>query len=103
MLPLMGGKVDRYFIPALIGFAPFILMLITWAPNGRSHMQSLLQVLYLPITGAEIFTIVVALREGMIAAMRRWSWPKLPTAALLVLIAVAIVTAITAPAPEVAR
>lgn len=99
----MGGKVERYFLPAVIGFAPFIQMLLTWAPNGRSHMQSLVQVLYLPIIGAEIFTIVIALREGMIAAMRRWSWQRLPTAALLVLIAVAIVTAITAPAPDAAR
>ena len=95
----MGGKVERYFIPAVIGFAPFLLMLITWAPGGRTNMQSILQVLYLPITGAELFTIIIALREGMIAAMRRWSWPRLPTAALLVLITVAIVTALNAPAP----
>ena len=53
----MGGKVERYFIPAVIGFAPFILFLLTWAPNGRSHLQDLVQVLYLPIIGAEIFTI----------------------------------------------
>jgi O-antigen ligase len=99
----MGGKVERYFIPAVIGFAPFILMLLTWAPNGRSHLQGLAQVLYIPITGAEIFTIVVALREGLIGAMRRWSWQRLPTAALLVWISIAIVTAITAASPEAAR
>jgi O-antigen ligase len=83
----------------VIGFAPFILMLITWAPGGRTNIQSILQVLYLPITGAELFTIIIALREGLIAAMRRWSWPRLPTAALLVLITVAIVTAVNASAP----
>lgn len=103
MVTPMGGKVERYFIPAVIGFAPFILMALTWAPNGRSHMQGLVQVLYLPITGAETFTIAVAVREGMIGAMRRWSWQRLPTAALLVLLTVAIVTAITAPTPSAAR
>jgi O-antigen ligase len=99
----MGGKVERYFIPAVIGFAPFILFLLTWAPNGRSHLQGLVQVFYLPIIGAEIFTIAVALREGMITAMQRLSWHRLPTAALLTLLAIAIVTAITAPNPEAAR
>jgi O-antigen ligase len=99
----MGGKVERYFIPAVIGFAPFILFLLTWDPHGRSHLQGLVQVLYLPVTGAEIFTIVIALRDGLIGSMRRWSWQRLPTAALLLLLTVAIVTAITAPAPEAAR
>ena len=99
----MGGKVERYFIPAVIGFAPFVLLLLTWAPNGRSHLQGLAQVFYLPITGAEIFTIAVALREGMIGAMHRLSWQRLPTVALLILLAVAIVTSITAPNPSAAR
>lgn len=103
MLNLMGGKVERYFVPAVIGFAPFILLLLTWAPNGRSQMQGLVQALYLPIIGAEIFAIAVALREGMISAMRRWYWPRLPTTALLVLLAIAIITAITAPDPSTAR
>ena len=99
----MGGKLERYFIPALIGFAPFIFMLLTWAPNGKSGVQALLQVYYLPIVAAELFTVIVALREGMIPALRRWSWQWLPVAALLLLVAVAIVTAITAPAPAAAR
>lgn len=93
----MGGKVKRYFIPAVIGFAPFILLLLTWAPNGRSHAQVVTQNLTVPLVAAEIFTVVVAFREGIFAAMRRLSWPRAPTAALLVLLAVAIVTAITAP------
>src|SRR5690348_8430796 len=103
MLPSMGGKVDRYFVPAVIGFAPFILMLLTWAPNGRSAAQDMIQNLNAPLVAAEIFTVVVALREGMIKALRQRSWPRLPTAAMLVLLAVAIVTAITAPYARAAR
>jgi O-antigen ligase len=99
----MGGKAERYFVPATIGFAPFVLMLLTWAPGGRSPAQALVQAFYLPIVGVELFVVAVALREGLIGAMRRWSWPRLATAALLLLVTVAIVTAIVAPNPLAAR
>jgi O-antigen ligase len=103
MLIPMGGKVERYFVPAVIGFAPFLLMLLTWAPNGRSPVQAMVQGFYLPIVGVELFVVAVALREGLIGAMRRWSWARLPTAALLLLVTIAIVTAIVAPNPLAAR
>jgi len=31
----MGGKVERYFIPTVIGFAPVLLFLLTW--NVPAH------------------------------------------------------------------
>jgi O-antigen ligase len=57
----------------------------------------------LPIAAAELFVIAIALREGMIGAMTRWKWPRVPTAALLLLVAIAIGTAVTAPNPGAAR
>ncbi|HEX5257605.1 MAG TPA: O-antigen ligase family protein [Sphingomicrobium sp.] len=99
----MGGKAERYFIPAAIGFAPFVLLLLTWAPHARSHAQELILDFYAPVVAVELFTIAVALREGMIGALRRRSWPRLPTAALVLLIVIAIGTAIVAPDPGTAR
>ena len=103
MVASMGEKVERYFVPAVIGFAPFILMLLTWAPDGRSGIQGRLLGYYLPIVAMELFVILVAVREGMIAAMRRWTWHRLPAAALVLLVAIAIATAIVAPSPAAAR
>lgn len=99
----MGGKVERYFVPAVIGFAPFAMLLATWAPGGRSPVQQLVLAFYVPIIAMEMFVVAVALREGMIAAMKKWSWSRLPTGALLLLVTIAIVTAITAPNPFAAR
>ena len=99
----MGAKFDRYFVPAVIGFAPLVLLLLTWAPNGKTGFQTLAQAFYLPLIVAELFIVFVALREGALRVMRRWSWHWLPTSALLILIAVAVVTAITAPNPAAAR
>ena len=98
----MGEKVERYFVPVMIGLAPFILLLLTWAPNGRSPAQVVSQAYYLPIVSVELFVVAVALREGMVAAMRRWSWSLLPTAAILLLVTVAIATAVVAPNPRAA-
>jgi len=99
----MGGKFERYFVPAVIGFAPFIMLLLTWAPDGKSPIQGLLLGLYLPIVAMELFVTGVALREGMVASMRRSAWPRLPTLALILLVMIAVVTAITAPNPGAAR
>lgn len=100
----MGGKAERYFIPVVVGFAPFILLLLTWAPDGGgTRTQRMIQGFYLPILIAELFVIVVALREGIVEAIRRWSWRPIPSAALALLVAVAIGTAIAAPNPGAAR
>ena len=97
MVGVMGGKVDRYFIPALIGFAPFVLSLVSWAPEGRTPIQRLLLTFYVPIIAMQLAVIVIALREGLIAAMRRWSWKPVPSTAIIVLVLVAITTAALAP------
>ena len=103
MLDAMGGKLERYFVPAVIGFAPFVLLLLTWAPEQKTPAQHLMLGLYVPLAAAEVFIAVVALREGLIGAMRNWSWPRVPTTALLILVAVAVGTALTAPNPAAAR
>ena len=99
----MGGRIERYFIPVAIGFAPFAMLLLTWAPEGRTLFQILVLRFQLPIVAVELFVIAIAAREGLMAAMRRWSWPLVPTCALLLLLAVAIATAIVAPNPPAAR
>jgi O-antigen ligase len=99
----MGGKAERYIVPAVIGFAPFLLLAVTWGPDGRNGLQGLLLGFYLPLIAIELFVVGVALSEGMVAAMKRWAWRSVPTAALLVLLAIAIVTAVTAPSPATAR
>ena len=66
-------------------------------------MQAIVLGLYLPIVGMELFVFAIAVREGMLNAFRQWAWPLFPTGALLVLVAVAVGTAITAPNPGAAR
>ena len=95
---MMGGKFERYVIPVAIGFAPFVLLLLTWAPGGRSLLQNLTLRFYLPYIAVELFVVMIAMREGLLPAMRRWSWRLLPTTALCVLLVVAIGTALVAPA-----
>jgi len=99
----MGGKAERFFLPVAIGFAPFILLALTWAPEGRTLFQVLMLRFYLPIVAVELFVIAIAFREGMVAAMRQWTWSRIPSIALAVLLAAAIGTAIAAPNPGAAR
>jgi O-antigen ligase len=99
----MGDKADRYVIPALIGLAPALLLLLTWGPDGMTVPQVHVRGLFIPILAAETLVIVIALRAGFLGRLRAWRWPLLPTGALLLLLAIAIGTAIAAPAPVAAR
>lgn len=99
----MGSRVERYFIPAVIGFAPLLLLLLTWAPDGPTSAQAIIKGIYAPVIGAEIFVIVIAFAQALFGAARRWSWPWLATGAIVVLLTIAIATAIFAPSPAAAR
>lgn len=89
----MGGKFERYLIPALIGFAPPVLLLLTWAPNGLSHLQNIIRVGSLPVLGVEFFTIALAFAEGLGRSWRNLLPPRYALVALAILFAIAFATA----------
>jgi O-antigen ligase len=95
----MAIDAKRYFIPCAIGFAPALYVLATWAPSGdATASQALIREFSLPLIVVELFTIIVAAREGMLAAIRQWKWPRAVLVALAILAGIAIVTAATAQA-----
>jgi len=99
-----GQASGRLLIPAIIGFAPVLLLLLTWAPGGDwVAWQLLVRSRSLAVIGAELFVIVVAVREGLFACLARQRWPKAALAAAAVLFAVALATAALAPNPPEAR
>lgn len=100
----MGRTIERYFIPALLGFAPVLTMLATWAPDGSLAGPMLtIRSQQLLILGAELFVIIVALRDGLLSTLRDIRMPVVALAAVLVLLAIALVTAWLAPNPAQAQ
>jgi O-antigen ligase len=94
---------QRFFIPAVIGFAPLILFLLNWDAEGMSPVARLLREFTVTVIAAELFTIAVALREGMLAAWKSLVPPRPAAIALAALLAIAIATAaFIAPAPDAA-
>jgi O-antigen ligase len=75
-----------------------LLVAFTWSPSGAwSGAELNVRAFTLPVIGAELFAIAVALREGLIGAMRQWRWPRPVVAAAAVLLLIAVATALTAP------
>jgi O-antigen ligase len=98
----MGGKVERYFIPALTGFAPLILALSTWAPVQISPLQNVILLTALPVVVAEVVVIIIAIRAGLLTELRRNPVPPAAAIALGVWVAIAIGTSLfVAPAPGI--
>jgi O-antigen ligase len=99
----MGGKVERYFIPAVIGFAPVVFALLTWAPVEPTVAQKIILFTALPVAIVEVFVIIVALRSGLLSWIRDARLPPLAIAALAAWLVIAIVTSVyLAPDPPVA-
>jgi O-antigen ligase len=90
----MGAKLQRYFIPVVIGFAPLMLFLLNWRAEHMSTTALVLRDLTLPVLAAEIFTVFAALREGMLASWRELRPPRVALAALGILLAIAWGTAL---------
>jgi O-antigen ligase len=85
-------------VPALLALAPALLLAFTWSPSGHwSPAELNVRAFSLPVIGAELFAIAVALREGLLGAMRQWRWPRPVPAAAAVLLLIAVATALTAP------
>jgi O-antigen ligase len=89
----MGDKAERYVIPALVGFAPVVLALLTWGPHGLRPLQMLTLLDALPVFAVELFTFVVAWREGLFPWLRDNGPPRIALGALAIWLAVAIFTA----------
>jgi len=94
MLRAMGDKFERYFIPAVVGFAPVVFALTTWATVEVSPLQTLTLVTALPIVAAEVVVIIIALRAGLLGALRRNPLPPAAAIALAVWLAIGIGTSL---------
>lgn len=93
----------RHVVPYAIGLAPALLVALTWAPSGEmSRLQGLVRGYSLPVVAAELFAILVALREGLLRSILRWRWPRPVAAAIAVLLLVALGSLFTAPVRSVA-
>ncbi|HET7606714.1 MAG TPA: O-antigen ligase family protein [Sphingomicrobium sp.] len=93
-----GEGFARHVVPWLFGLAPVLLVAFTWSPSGAwSQAELNVRAFTLPVIGAELFAIAVALREGLIGAMRQWRWPRTVVVAAALLLAIAVATAATAP------
>ena len=93
----MGGKLDRYFIPAVVGFAPVALFLMTWNVAGHRLVPLLLREYSVTELVAELFVSAVALREGMVgswARMRPDRLDRVALGALALLLVIAVATAV---------
>lgn len=86
-------------VPYAIGFAPALLVALTWSPSGNWFPFELIMRGYsAPIIGAELFVIIVALREGLLSSLPRWNWGREVVVAASILLVVAVATAFVAPA-----
>jgi O-antigen ligase len=94
----MKSGAERFFIPFLLGIAPALLIALTWSPSGDwTHLKYAIRDLQVPIIGAELFTIVVAVREGLLKALPRWDWSRPVIVATTLLVAIAVFTSVIAP------
>jgi O-antigen ligase len=84
------NRVERYLIPLLVGFAPALFALMTWSPHGPTQAREIILATAPSVLVAELFTIVIALREGIVASWRELRPPTVALVALGLWIAVAL-------------
>lgn len=96
-----ANPIVRSMIPAAIGFAPVLLMLLTWTPDAQQRLPVFISKWFaLPTFIVEIFVIAIALRRKLLAAARNQAAPPLRRAVLLALLTIAVFTAaFVAPNP----
>lgn len=97
----MGQALDHLLIPLVVGLAPVLLLLLTWAPDGDwSSWERFVRARSVPVAGAELFVIALAFREGMLSTLRSGRWPKAVLIAAAGLLLIALTTAAFAPDPR---
>ena len=94
MFRFMGGKLERYFVPAVVGLAPVIFALVTWPVGDSTPMRHFVLAAALPITAAELFVIAVAFREGLATAIRSNPLPRPAVIAVMVWLVLGIATSL---------
>lgn len=100
----MGRTIERYFIPVVVGFAPVLLMLLTWAPDGElSTSMRVTRSQVLPVVLSELIVIAISLRSGLLSTLGEIRPPMVAQAAIALLLLIMIGTAIVAPDPVTAR
>jgi O-antigen ligase len=90
----MGDKFERFFIPALVGFAPIVFALTTWTAVQESPLQSLILLTALPVVVAELVVTVIALRAGLVSALRSNPPPPIAVAALAAWLAIVVINSL---------
>lgn len=91
----------RYAVPAIIGFAPALAILLTWAMSVPVETIALIKHFALPVVAAELLVIAIALRAGLRGAVTRPA--PLVLAAAAALLVIALGTALwAAPSPALA-
>ena len=78
----------------VIGLAPVIFALVTWPIGDLTPMRSFLLITALPVAAAELFVIMVAFREGLAAWIQATPLPRPVTTAVIVWLAIGIVTSL---------
>jgi O-antigen ligase len=100
----MGRRFERWFIPIILGFAPVVLLLLTWVPDRQWTLwQAAIRSNSMVFIGAETFVILVAFRSGLLRSFRELHWPMIATIAAVLLLLIAIGTSVVAPNPGTAR
>lgn len=95
-----GPALDRWLVPLMVGFAPVLLLLWSWAPSGAwTQAQVAIRAYSVPVVAAELLVIGLALRQGLLSALRAIAWPRLVPAAACLLLAIMLATAVFAPDP----
>lgn len=93
----MGGKLERYFIPAVVAFAPLVTFLMTWDAASHGKLVSIIRGLSLPEIGAELVIISIAFAEGMARWLKQIRPNLFALTALITLVVIAIGTIGIAP------
>jgi len=79
-----GVQIDRLLIPALIGFGPTLILLLTWDPQGVTTFGSrAIREYAMPIIAIEGLVIGLAALEGLFA----WLWRSRPPRLVLLCLA----------------
>ena len=103
MLMPMGGQIERYFVPVVVGLAPVIFALVTWPSGNPTPFRLIALQTALPVAAAELFVIILAFREGILRYVRDNRLPRLAVAALATWIAVGVATSLfVSPIPAIA-
>jgi len=93
-----ADKLARFFVPCVVGLAIPVFVALAWSPDGRwSAAEYSIRDYAAVIVITEFFTILVAIREGLLTAIARGNWPRGAVIAAVVLALLIATTPAFAP------